>query len=712
MMVISKPRTKAEAGTWLTRHAGAVALLALVASLAVTSSAEAQPFAYVVGQRNPIGTTAVVSVIDTSTNVRVASITVGAHARGIAVVPDLARAYVANELGESVSVIDLASNTVLTTIAVGDGPTAIVANPDGTRVYVLNGSGVTSVSAIDTATNAVVATTPLAVGQARGMAITPDGARLYVSTYASNGVKVIETELMTITGTIPVGNLATGVEITPDGSRAYVAAYSSNAVSVIDTTTNTVVTTIPVGAGASDARVTPDGTRAYVANTLGNSVSVVNTDTNTVVATVPVTFNPRTLDFTPDGARAYVANSLNVQIIDTATTTVTGTIPFDEAAHGHPVSIVIGRAVGGDPPTAVNNSYTATPNVPLTVPAPGVLANDNTNGGGAMTTELVSDVTGGALTFNADGSFTYTPGPGFSGTASFTYRAANSVGQSNIATVTLTVVSGPQPPMGLYAAAVVGNMVTLRWTPPAAGAAPTGYVLEGGVNPGEVLASLPTGSTAPSVTLVAPTGAFYVRMHTLSGADKSAASNEIRIFVNVPMAPSAPANLLGLVNGSTVSLAWRNTFEGGAPSTLLLDVSGSLNTTLPLPLGETFTFAGVPAGTYTLSLRAANASGASGSSNQVTLTFPGPCSGVPQAPANVVAATDGSLITVVWERATSGHAATGFVLNVTGGFVGSFPTTQQTLSGVVGPGTYTITVQGTNACGTSPASTPQTIVIP
>jgi YVTN family beta-propeller protein len=44
-----------------------------------------------------------------------------------------------------------------------------------------------------------------------------------------------------------VGNNLDGVAVTPDGSRVYIANQSSNNVSVIDTTTNTVTTTVPVG---------------------------------------------------------------------------------------------------------------------------------------------------------------------------------------------------------------------------------------------------------------------------------------------------------------------------------------------------------------------------------------------------------------------------------------------------------------------------------
>ena len=80
----------------------------------------------------------------------------------------------------------------------------------------------------------------------------------------------------------------------------------------------------------------------------------------------------------------------------------------------------------------------------------------------------------------------------------------------------------------------------------------------------EVLASLPTNSTATTFTFSAPTGAFYIRMHSLAPGPQSVASNEIRIFVNVPAPPSAPANLLGFVNGSALGLAWTNTAGGGS----------------------------------------------------------------------------------------------------------------------------------------------------
>jgi titin len=272
--------------------------------------------------------------------------------------------------------------------------------------------------------------------------------------------------------------------------------------------------------------------------------------------------------------------------------------------------------------------------------------------------------------------------------------------------------AGSEAPSDLAATAIAGNTVTIVWTPPAVGLVPIGYLLEGGVLPGQVLASIFTASTAPTFTFVAPTGAFFIRVHAITMLSRINASNEIRIFVNVPAAPSAPASLLGLVNGAALALSWTNTFGGGAPTALALSVTGALSGTIPLPLGETFAFPAVPPGTYTLRVIATNASGASPPSNPVTLTFPATCTGVPGVPTRVIATKTGSTISVTWSPPESGAAVTGYWLFVSGSYVGAFPTTARALSGAVGPGSYTLAVSAVNPCGASAPSLPQDVTIP
>jgi hypothetical protein len=66
---------------------------------------------------------------------------------------------------------------------------------------------------------------------------------------------------------------------------------------------------------------------------------------------------------------------------------------------------------------------------------------------------------------------------------------------------------------------------------------------------------------------------------------------------------------------------------------------------------------------------------------------------------------------VYWQPAAAGPAATSFVLFVTGGLTGAFPTTNRTLSGTVAPGVYTLSVAGINACGSGAATSALSITV-
>jgi hypothetical protein len=59
--------------------------------------------------------------------------------------------------------------------------------------------------------------------------------------------------------------------------------------------------------------------------------------------------------------------------------------------------------------------------------------------GQALTALLMSNPANGALTWNADGSFRFTPAAGFQGTVTFTYSATDGVTQSVPATVALNI---------------------------------------------------------------------------------------------------------------------------------------------------------------------------------------------------------------------------------------------------------------------------------
>src|SRR5262245_45823211 len=89
------------------------------------------------------------------------------------------RAYITNGGSGTVSVIDTASDAVVATIPVGQGPTGVAINRAGTRAWVTNFTDST-VSVIDVATNTVVAT-PAVLSQPVGVAVNPAGTRVYVA---------------------------------------------------------------------------------------------------------------------------------------------------------------------------------------------------------------------------------------------------------------------------------------------------------------------------------------------------------------------------------------------------------------------------------------------------------------------------------------------------------------------------------------------------
>ncbi len=104
-------------------------------------------------------------------------------------------------------------------------------------------------------------------------------------------------------------------------------------------------------------------------------------------------------------------------------------------------------------PVAQNDSYTVASAQPLNVDVnAGVLANDTDTEGDRLSATIVDNPVSGGYSFTSDGSFTYTPLDGFSGTDSFTYTVSDGQLTSEPATVQINVEA---PPAGSNTAPVV-----------------------------------------------------------------------------------------------------------------------------------------------------------------------------------------------------------------------------------------------------------------
>jgi gliding motility-associated-like protein len=273
------------------------------------------------------------SALNSTTSPVTATITASPVAFGYAYIPNFGSVATP---GSTVSIINTFTNTVVGSVSVGINPFGVAVSPDGSRVYITNYSPLSSsVSVINTATNTVIATIPVGI-QPMGVCVSPDGTRVYVANQLGNSVSVINTVTNTVIATVPVSLQPQGICISPDGSKVYVANVNSNNVSIINTANNTVIGVVIVGTQPITVALNPDGSRLYVPNFGTNNVSVINTSTNTVVATIVAGTNPNGAAVSPDGTKLYITNqsSANVTIINPATNTVTATVGVGLAPQG------------------------------------------------------------------------------------------------------------------------------------------------------------------------------------------------------------------------------------------------------------------------------------------------------------------------------------------------------------------------------------------
>jgi hypothetical protein len=207
-------------------------------------------------------------------------------------------------------------------------------------------------------------------------------------------------------------------------------------------------------------------------------------------------------------------------------------------------------------------------------------------------------------------------------------RATDASGTSNPSNE--VVVSGaPGTPVNL-SASVNGSGVALTWNAPESGGPASRYTISisnpfacafsSACPPPEPV--MTTSATSVSVNGV-PNATYYVMVTASNDSGSSAASNMAIVSVDGRCTtPAPPSGLIANVSGSQVTLTW--TGGAGATSYLLQAGSGSgRNDLVSTDLGSaatSFASAGVPAGTYFVSLRSLSACGTSVASNEVLVT--------------------------------------------------------------------------------------------
>lgn len=261
-----------------------------------------------------------------------------------------------------------------------------------------------------------------------------------------------DTPLTIISVTTPTPTASGAATINPDGTITFTPAPNTNGTTTLtytvrdsrgaeDTATITIVVT-PVDdppTAAPDRYQVPANTTTDIADpadgVLANDGDIDLGDTLTAdLVTAPTN---GTVTLRPDGTFTYRPND---DFLGTDTFTYrTLTAPTANATTPTTVTIDVG-------PVARPDTYTTSQGTTLEVPPPtGVLTNDPATQT-PRTAELVNPPARGTLTLRPDGSFTYVPAPGASGTDTFTYRTctgATTCSAPALVTVDVTALAPP-----------------------------------------------------------------------------------------------------------------------------------------------------------------------------------------------------------------------------------------------------------------------------
>lgn len=252
---------------------------------------------------------------------------------------------------QTVDIIDLVAGQSVQTIKVAKSWLGIALTPDNKRFFVSGGDD-NEILVYDFAAGKAMAAGKINLGsdayhklddrardQARragrgeyafpaGIAVTPDGKRLYTAENLTNKVAVVDLTTQKVITKIPVGEYPYDCELTRDGKRLYVSNWGSRSLAVIDTASNAVSATIQVGDHPNDIELTRDGKTLYVANANSNTVSIVDTAKLKEVEAISTAMHPKSpagstpnaLVLSPDEKTLFIANAdnNNVAVADVA----------------------------------------------------------------------------------------------------------------------------------------------------------------------------------------------------------------------------------------------------------------------------------------------------------------------------------------------------------------------------------------------------------
>jgi YVTN family beta-propeller protein len=249
-----------------------------------------------------------VVVIDTSKKKIISEIldTPGVH--GIALAPELNKAYSSNGKEGKVSVIDLKTLTTKTKIKVGDKPDAIAYDPSSQEIYVFNGNS-KSLSIIDAKTDSVIATVALP-GKPEFAAVDSVAHRVFVNIEDKNSLSSIDTKTHKLLSTWELKGCdsPSGLAIDTENHRLFSVCENQKMI-MTDAQSGRVIASIDTGAGTDGVAYDTQLHLAFSANGKSGTLTIVNEENPeklTLVQNMKSAIGARTIILNPKDHKVYL----------------------------------------------------------------------------------------------------------------------------------------------------------------------------------------------------------------------------------------------------------------------------------------------------------------------------------------------------------------------------------------------------------------------
>ena len=209
-----------------------------------------------------------------------------------------------------IAVIDLATKKLERTIDVGDNYAPHSVMMDGRGTLWSTAELGNAVLAIDPATDKVERID--VGGSPHWIAFSHPFFKLFASFKTKDAVAVIDTRSRHLIGTIQILHGAEGIAVSPDGATLFVCAHRKGLVHVIDAHSHELRRTLPIEGAPGEAnqlrrvRVSPDGRYVCASSHVDNFAVVYKADTLEQVAGFKTPKAPMGFGFAADGMHAYL----------------------------------------------------------------------------------------------------------------------------------------------------------------------------------------------------------------------------------------------------------------------------------------------------------------------------------------------------------------------------------------------------------------------